>query len=137
MKRIPIRFNDQDAQGHVNHLGILEYVAEARIAALDRFVRRAGADGLDYVLVNIEADFIKEMKYPGWVEVDFRITAVGKKSVTTEYEVVYKNSNGWTEGGGPAAKALCVNVFFDTASGKTVPVPEKLRKLMEKEIDDG
>jgi hypothetical protein len=27
---IPIRFNDEDNQNHVNHLALIEYIAEAR-----------------------------------------------------------------------------------------------------------
>jgi len=118
---VPVRFTDEDNQGHANHTAILAYIGEGRIAMIDGMIREAAAYDTDYVLVKIEAEFFKEIKYPEWVEVRGRVKLVGDKSITTAYTVHV--------GDAVVAKATCVNVFFNKQTKETMMIPSSLRKV--------
>jgi acyl-CoA thioester hydrolase len=124
--KIPIRFNDEDNQNHVNHLALIEYVAEARITFIDELVTRypSNAEDLDYVLVYFSANFMKEVTYPGFVTIIPNIMSVGIKSIRTKYKM--KNEDD------TVMDAECVNVFFDKKTGDSTPIPDDLhRKIKE------
>ena len=125
MPRIEIRFSDIDSQGHVNHLAILEWMAHCRAKLIDERVERSAVEDIDHVLVSLEAEFLKEIFYPGNIEVSGQILETGGKSVTTSF-FVYKNDE-------ILANAKCVNVFHDTTTKKTVPIPDELRAALEVE----
>ena len=125
MPRIEIRFSDVDSQGHVNHLSILEWIAHCRVKLIDERVERSAVEDIDHVLVSLEAEFLEEIFYPGNIEVSGQILEVGGKSVTTSC-FVYKNDE-------ILANAKCVNVFHDTTTKKTIPIPDELRAALEVE----
>ena len=125
MPRIEIRFSDVDSQGHVNHLSILEWIAHCRVKLIDERVERSAVEDIDHVLVSLEAEFLEEIFYPGNIEVSGQILEVGGKSVTTSCFVY--------QGDEILANAKCVNVFHDTTTKKTIPIPDELRAALEVE----
>ena len=125
MSRIEIRFSDVDSQGHVNHLSILEWIAHCRVKLIDERVERSAVEDIDHVLVSLEAEFLEEIFYPGTIEVSGQILEVGGKSVTTSCFVY--------QGDEILANAKCVNVFHDTTTKKTIPIPDELRAALEVE----
>ena len=125
MSRIEIRFSDVDSQGHVNHLSILEWIAHCRVKLIDERVERSAVEDIDHVLVSLEAEFLEEIFYPGNIEVRGQILEVGGKSVTTSCFVY--------QGDEILANAKCVNVFHDTTTKKTIPIPDELRAALEVE----
>ena len=125
MPRIEIRFSDVDSQGHVNHLSVIEWIAHCRVKLIDERVERSAVEDIDHVLVSLEAEFLEEIFYPGNIEVSGQILETGGKSVTTSF-FVYKNDE-------ILANAKCVNVFHDTTTKKTVPIPDELRAALEVE----
>ena len=137
MKRtsIEIRFTDVDSQGHVNHTAIVEWIAHVRVKLIDERVNyydhtfwknklKDEGPELDYVLVNMEINFHKEVFYPGTIEVTGRVLNVGGKSVATEF-FVYSNDD-------LIAEAQCINVFFRTSDKKSVIIPDKLKDILMK-----
>ena len=125
MPRIEIRFSDVDSQGHVNHLSILEWIAHCRAKLIDERVERSAVEDIDHFLVSLEAEFLEEIFYPGNIEVSGQILEVGGKSVTTSCFVY--------QGDEILANAKCVNVFHDTTTKKTIPIPDELRAALEVE----
>ena len=135
MKRtsIEIRFTDVDSQDHVNHTAIVEWIAHARVTLFDEkvnqydnefqndYVREEGPE-LDYVLVNLNVNFQKEVFYPGTIEVTGQVLDVGNKSVTTEFFVYNKDEF--------VAGAQCINVFFNPTTKKSIEIPEKLKNIL-------
>ena len=135
MKRtsIEVRFTDVDSQDHVNHTAIVEWIAHARVTLIDekinQYEHRLLNDNyegpeLDYVLVNLNVNFQKEVFYPGTIEVTARVLNVGNKSVTTEFFVYSGNE--------VVAEAQCINVFFRTSDKKSVNIPDQLKDMMMK-----
>ena len=140
-----IRFTDVDSQNHVNHIAIIEWIAHARVKLIDDKLNqyehflwkdKTIADGLefDYVLVNLDISFIKEVFYPGIIEVKAGVFDVGDISLTTEFFVY--------SGDELVSEAQCINVFFKTTTKKspeilkgikTVEIPNKLKDILTKE----
>ncbi len=126
---VSLRFSDQDSMGHVNNVAYAAYVEQARVAFIDTFPRNRGDNGIDYILASVNIDYRREMHFPGTVDIGTRLLRIGNKSITTGYGLFKDGEN--------VATAGSVNVFFDTGSGKTVPIPDILRKILEDELAQG
>ena len=129
MPKVEVRFSDIDSQGHANHLSVLEWIAHCRVKLIDERVDRSGIEDIDHVLVSLEAEFLGEIFYPGNIEVCGQILSVGNKSVTTSF-FVYRNDSQ------VLSDAKCVNVFFDSTTKKTIPIPDELRTVLELEVEN-
>jgi acyl-CoA thioester hydrolase len=128
--RVTLRFSDQDSLGHINNVAYAAYVEQARVALIDSLMRSRGKGaGIDYILANVQIDYRREMHFPGAVDVGGRLLKVGTKSITSGY--------GLFKDGVNVATATSVNVFFDPATKKTVPIPDALREALEKELAGG
>jgi acyl-CoA thioester hydrolase len=119
---VDIRFSDEDNMGHVHHEAIVGYIAHARVTFVDDLVKRSGVPDIDYVLVNLNVDFLAEVNHPGMVDVSSWVERIGSKSVTTKYEL-FKNGEIF-------ARATSVNVFFNTRTKETVPIPDALGAIL-------
>ncbi len=126
---VSLRFSDQDSMGHINNVAYAAYVEQARVAFIDTFLRNRGDSGIDYILASANIDYRREMHFPGTVDTGTRLLRIGNKSITTGYGLFKDGEN--------VATAGSVNVFFDTGSGKTVPIPDNLRKILEDELTKG
>ena len=122
---IEIRFSDVDSQNHVGHESIVAWIAHARIDFLDGLVKESGADNLDYTLAALSVNFTRPVHFPGEIHVNIWVEKVGNKSAKLLY--------GLWEVGNMAqfAMASSVSVFFDTGSGETTGIPDRLRELLE------
>jgi acyl-CoA thioester hydrolase len=126
---VSLRFSDQDSMGHVNNVAYAAYVEQARVAFLDDFLRSQGGGGIDYILASVTIDYRREMHFPGTVDIGVRLMRIGTKSITTAYGLFKDGEN--------VATAGSVNVFFDAQSGKTIPIPDDLKKILEAESAKG
>ena len=124
---IEIRFSDQDSQGHVHHEAIVGYIAHARVSFVDGLVEDSGVKDIDYVLVNLNVDFLCEVNHPGVIDVSSWVKRIGNKSVTTKYELFKE--------GEKFAKATSVNVFFNTKTKETVPIPDELKSVLSDNME--
>ena len=55
--------------GHVHHEAIVVYIAHVRVTFIDELVKRSSVKDIDYVLVNLNVDFLGEVNHPGVVGV--------------------------------------------------------------------
>lgn len=77
--RVPVRWRDCDAFGHVHHSTYLVYLEEGRSAYLRQVLR---ADDLTYVIARIELDFRQEIvRQTPHVLVEFAVRDVGRTSL--------------------------------------------------------
>ncbi|HJO75365.1 MAG TPA: thioesterase family protein [Rhodospirillales bacterium] len=126
---VSLRFSDQDSMGHINNVAYAAYVEQSRVAFLDDFLRSQGGGGIDYILASVNLDYRREMHFPGNVDIGARLMRIGTKSITTAYGLFKDGEN--------VATAGSVNVFFDPQLGKTIPIPEDLKKILEAESAKG
>ena len=124
--RIPIRWRDVDAYGHVNNAVFLNYLEEAR----DRLVGSLfGADAWDFVVARVAIDFRSELQQRDReVIVRCGITSFGTSSVRTG-ELVHAAD------GRLSAEAESVIVARDPEAGRSRPLTEAERNTLQSAID--
>lgn len=122
--RIPVRWGDMDALGHVNNTVYFRYAEQARIEWL---LSLGYADIVDVesgpVIINASCTFLKPITYPATVEVRTLIGKPGRSSLPTFYEMrCVGNDTLYAEG---AAKV----VWWNPRTGQSVPLPDSIRVL--------
>lgn len=123
---IPIRWGDMDAYGHVNNAMYFRYAEQNRVDWFEAVGLGCGPQHAEGpVIVNASCTFLLPMTYPGEVEVRMYGSHLGRSSFITEFEMRMAGSEQlYAEG---SAKV----VWIDTASGKSAPLPDRLRRLIE------
>ena len=122
VERIPVRWGDMDAMGHVNNTVYFRYMEQARISWFESLVPRADAWGeISIVIVNASCNFRKPINYPGTVEVKVFAAAPGGSSVGTFYELTLNDA--------VHADGAATVVFLDREQ-KPLRIPERIRALL-------
>jgi acyl-CoA thioester hydrolase len=126
---IKVRFCDLDAMGHVNNAAYLSYLEEARLAYYNQ-VLQMDTNNLEFdaVVARIEIDYIEQIRLGDEVEVYTRTGKIGNKSSDVEHLIVVAGEKGRKI----AARAMTKLVSFDYKTGKTIPVPEEKRLIIER-----
>ena len=75
-----IRFADQDRQGHVNNAVYPTYFETGRVPHIYDPEHGLQVEGCTTVLARIEIDFLKELRWPGTVEIGTAIAEIGRSS---------------------------------------------------------
>jgi acyl-CoA thioester hydrolase len=125
-ERIAIRWGDMDAMGHVNNTVYFRYMEQARIAWFETLGVRPDPLGTGPVIINASCTFLKQLIYPGDVEVKMYAGKAGRSSFETWLEMTpsYDLDTVYAEG---QAKV----VWIDFTQEKSVPVPDNIRHLLE------
>lgn len=120
---VSIHWGDMDALGHVNHAMYFRYVETARIGYMANLMTEGEslAHQPVFILANISCQYIRQLKYPGQVELGTRIRKVGGKSIVFECAIFEAGNDS------PAAISEAVLVWFDYATQKTESVPDRVK----------
>ena len=123
--RMPIRWGDMDAMGHVNNTVYFRYLEQARIEWFTEAGCQPDPQGEGPVIINARCTFIRQLKYPGDIEVRTYVGVAGRSSFETYQEIrrVDQLEILAAEGG---AKVVWVNF----PSEKSVSLPERVRTLL-------
>jgi acyl-CoA thioester hydrolase len=123
---VAIRWGDMDAMGHVNNTVFFRYMEQARISWFASLGVRPEAGGEGPVIIKASCTFMKQLVYPGEVELRTYAGKVGTSSFETWLEMrpSYDPETVYAEG---AAKV----VWCDFTKGKSRPLPEKIRQIVE------
>jgi len=78
----------------------------------------------DWVLRKLDIDFLREIHYPGEVDVGIAITRIGTSSMVVNHGVF---TSGYC-----AATAVGISVYFDLETRSSTPIPEKIQQAMLK-----
>ncbi|OFZ99147.1 MAG: hypothetical protein A2Z64_06495 [Betaproteobacteria bacterium RIFCSPLOWO2_02_67_12] len=126
VERIPIRWGDMDAMGHVNNTVYFRYMEQARISWFEGLVPQAEvwkATGI--VIVNASCHYKRPITYPGTVEVRLLVGRIGGSSVATYYELRVDADPE------PYANGEAVVVFVSSATQKPTRMSEAMRARLE------
>jgi acyl-CoA thioester hydrolase len=113
-----VRYGDLDPQGHVNQAVFATYFESGRVAMFRSPDLGIGVPGITFVLVRMEIDYIKELHWPGGIEVGTAIEKFGRSSFTAA-QAVFRD-------GVCAAAGRATLVCIDLASRRSRPLPEEL-----------
>jgi acyl-CoA thioester hydrolase len=127
--RLEVRFRDCDPMGHANNAVYLTYLEQARFShwrALWGFGTPQlppGRPGV--ILARVECDYKRPAKYGDTLEIRLTIAELGRTSFHYEYEIVDQE-------GKTVLTAKTVQVMYDYAAEKPVPIPDDIRALLTK-----
>jgi acyl-CoA thioester hydrolase len=124
VERIPVRWGDMDAMGHVNNTVYFRYMEQARIGWFDALVPHEEAwHTTGIVIANASCNFKRPINYPGTVEVRVLVGAPGGSSVPTFYELMVENHL--------YADGAATVVFIDMDKQKPIRIPQKIREALQ------
>jgi len=126
--RQAIRWGDMDAFGHVNNTVYFRYMESGRIAFLEQAAGDLEIKDEGPVLVTANCTFIRQLKYPGEIEIRTFAGPAGRSSFEVTHEIRIVDAEGKAdvvaaEGGGKV-------VWIDFAAEKSVPLPARLREIL-------
>lgn len=121
---VEVRFRDIDAMGHAHHTLPLVYFEEARAAYWREVVGRPGLDEIDYAIGEVALRYHGRIRYPARLVVELRVSRLGEKSFTMEYELR-------SAAGELLASGRTVQVMFDYEASRSKAIPPEVRRRIE------
>ena len=123
-----LRYSDLDPVGHVNNNAYGQLMENARTLLFDDAQKISGVNNKelqtkDWVIRRLEFDFLKELRYPGEVDVGIAITRFGNSSMIVHHGVFSKDYC--------AATAMGVSVYFDLSKRASTPIPRAIKEAMK------
>ena len=129
VERIPIRWGDMDAMGHVNNTVYFRYMEQARISWFEALVPERDAwKSTGIVIVNASCHYRRPLTYPGTVEVRLLVGRIGTSSVATFYELRVDTDPE------PYATGEAMVVFVDMATQRPVRISDDMRTRLERAV---
>lgn len=126
--RQAIRWGDMDVLGHVNNTIYFRYMETGRIAFLEEVGGHFGVAGEGPVIVTAYCTFVKQLKYPGDIEIRTYAGAAGRSSFEVTHEISLVDEDGradevYAHGGGKV-------VWINFAAQKSTPVPARVKAAL-------
>ena len=119
-----IRFADLDPQGHVNNTVFATFFETGRVTLLREPQNRLNPPGATSVLARLDINFLKELHWPGEVEIGTGTVEIGRSSYTFLQAVFCK--------GECAGTGRATMVMIDAATRKARPLPEEVVERLER-----
>ncbi len=127
--RLSLRWGDMDAMGHVNNTLYFRYFEQARIAWFEALDCPPDPQGIGPVIISAHCTFLKQLRYPGDIEVSTLVGALGRSSFQVIHRLVRIDDPAVliAEGG---AKV----VWVDQRIEKSAPLPEAMRARLKQPV---
>lgn len=113
-----IRHTDLDSQGHVNNAVVANYFENGRVALFRLEDASLGVEGVGVVLAHTEINYVRELNWPGTIEIGTAVAQIGRSSFTF--------AHGVFNNGACAAYGSATIVLTDAATRRSTPLPETL-----------
>ncbi len=125
VKDIGVRWGDLDAFNHVNNTLFLRYLEEARIELFDGL-------GVDWnntdhgpVVVNINCNFRREIRYPATVRVRLEANLASEKRMVMQHTITAADDPEVLY-----ADAEITAVWISKSTGRSIPIPVSVRDAL-------
>lgn len=126
LRTIPTRWKDNDVYGHVNNV---EYYSFFDTVINAWLIEEGGLDIHDGDSIGVCAEsgcrFLASVAFPSPVEAGLRVDHLGNSSV--KYEIGLFDNDGQA-----LAEGHFVHVFVDSDSREPIPIPDSIRKSLER-----
>ncbi|HVX40004.1 MAG TPA: thioesterase family protein [Gemmatimonadaceae bacterium] len=116
---IQVRFGDTDALGHVNNAAYASYAELGRL----EFLKMLGKHVTNLILASLYIDYRRQVQYDDRVHIETWIDSLGRSSMTIA-QAIYANDQ-------LAADVKSVVVHFDYGAGKSMPLADDMRAVLE------
>ncbi len=124
--RLPIRWGDMDAMGHVNNASYFRYLETVRIDWARAIGCQPDPQGQGIVIVNAFCTFYKQLEYPGEVLVKMYVSDVGRTSFESWATMERADDPGVVYAAGGAT-----TVWVDFPAQQSMPLPDWFRAHLE------
>jgi acyl-CoA thioester hydrolase len=124
--RMPIRWGDMDAMGHVNNTLYFRYLEIARIDWFQAIGCPVNPQGEGPLIVNAFCNFHKQLEYPGDITVKMYASDPGRSSFESWATIERDDDPGTVYAAGGAT-----TVWVDFPRQKSIPMPGWFRALIE------
>ena len=120
--RMPVRWGDMDAYGHVNNTVYFRYMEQTRVEWLEQMGSVVSPDNpVAPVIINAACTFLIPVNYPATLIVRMYGGEPGRSSVMTWYELLVEGDERlYAEGSSKV-------VWMNPQTGKSVPLPDAVR----------
>jgi len=130
LTRVHVRFADCDMFGHVNNAKFITYMEQARVEYFKafpelNFLERTEDPELSIILAEATCTFKSPVRLDETLIVKIRTAELKRSSFVMEYEMTEEGS------GRLAAVGKTVGVFYNYREGKSIPIPDGIRKKFE------
>jgi acyl-CoA thioester hydrolase len=124
--RVPdlIRYGDIDRQGHVNNAVYSTYFETGRVGIIYDPEIGLQVDGATQVLARAEIDYLKELRWPGTLEIGTGIGRIGRSSYVFMQAIFHE--------GLCAARCRSTMVLIDRETRRARPLPPELIARLER-----
>lgn len=122
---LAVRWADLDANGHVNNAKYFTYFEQVRIAWLESQNAQNTTDGQGPVIAQTGCGFLRPIPHPETLTVSMYAGPPGRTSFPTFYEIVGATA------GVKYAEGQAVMVWVDRSTGKSHPIPDRLRRVLQ------
>ena len=119
---IEVRYSDLDAQGHLNHAKYFSFMEQARfkyIIAVGLWSDAHDFNGVGQIVAEATCTYRRPVLLEQIVDVAVRVSGMGDKSAEMDYRL--------TVGDVEVATGRTVQVAYDYAAGKSIPIPAEWR----------
>lgn len=120
-KRVEVRFRDCDALGHVNNAVYATFFEVARFGYWREALAYGAEHPFSFIIARVECNYRAQVVAGELIDVWARVSRVGTTSFTFDYRIVGVND------GRLIADGSSVQVMFDYAAQRSMPVPQELR----------
>lgn len=124
--RLPIRWGDMDAMGHVNNTTYFRYLETVRIDWVRSIGCQPDPQGQGVVIVNAFCTFHKQLEYPGDIVVKMYVSDVGRTSFESWATIERTDDPGVVYAAGGAT-----TVWVDFPAQKSAPLPDWFRAHLQ------
>ncbi|NQV41165.1 MAG: acyl-CoA thioesterase [Candidatus Marinimicrobia bacterium] len=119
-----IRYGDTDRQGHVNNAKFATFFETGRVEILYSREHVILDEKSSFVAASVKITFLKEINWPGTVEVGTGIIKIGNSSIHL-FQQLHQN-------GECVAEAESVSVQVLDKTGKSHPLTQKAKTTLER-----
>lgn len=120
------RVYETDAFGHINNTVVPGWFEKGREPLFRLFTPDLDLRKLPLIIARIEVDFLAELHFGSDVEIRGWVKKIGN----TSFHVLQE---AW-QNGVCGARGVCVQVHFDYAGKRAVPIKEALRIALEQHL---
>jgi acyl-CoA thioester hydrolase len=133
---IDVQWADMDTLGHVNNARYFTYCESARMhyfheVGMEAYQKGDGQEGHGPALVTATCNFLRQVHWPAALEVGARVDEIRRSSFRMDYGIFHRDT------GELVADGTSVVVWVNYAAGKSVPLPEGLKRAIQSLEGDG
>jgi acyl-CoA thioester hydrolase len=124
--KIPVRWGDMDAVGHVNNATYFTFCESARIEYFDQVNVGRFTDAVEGpALVQATLNFRRQVTFPAVLDVGVRVPEMRTRSFRMDYAIFFEATDTLV------ADGTSVIAWADYRAGRSVEVPANVRDAVE------